>query len=179
VKIEQLVILQPRGLQAVAKTSERITPVKLDVTQQQDFQQVIDQVVAEHGRLDFIVNNAGMALAGDFNNTSIADIEKITNVNYWSVIYGTKVAYTQMVKQGHGHIVNVASSGGGMPVPMQATYSMIKHGVLGLSLSIREEAVHYGVKVSAVLPGMVKSELWDTAVNVKGYDLRKNMESTG
>jgi short-subunit dehydrogenase len=58
-------------------------------------------------------------------------------------------------------------------------YSMIKHGVLGLSLSIREEAVHYGVKVSAVLPGMVKSELWDTAVSVKGYDLRKKMESTG
>ena len=114
--------INKEGLQSLAKTSERITPVKLDVTQQQDFQQVIDQVVAEHVRLDFIVNNAGMALAGDFNNTSIADIEKSPTLT------------------------------AGVLSRCQSLCCITGHGQVGL---------------------------WDTAVNVKGYDIRENMESTG
>jgi len=167
------------GLKSVAQASENIVPVKLNVTQQQDFQQAIDQVLADHGRLDILINNAGIGLAGDFNATSMEDLEKITNINYWSVIYGTKLAYAQMIEQGHGHIINVSSSGGAMPVPNQAMYSAIKHAVLGLSHSLREEAVHYGVKVSAILPGMVASDMWDSAVNVKGYSLKKSMQDTG
>ena len=66
-----------------------------------------------------------------------------------------------------------------MPVPNQTMYSAIKHSVLGFSHSLREEAAHHGVKVSAVLPGMVQSDLWDTAVNIKDYDMKKNMEDTG
>lgn len=169
-----------KGLQVLAKSFKgSITPVRLDVSQEQNFQRAIDQVVAEHGQLDIIINNAGVALAGDFNDTSMADIEKIVSINLWSVIYGTKLAYAQMIEQGHGHIVNVSSSGGAMPVPNQAMYSAIKHAVLGLSHSLREEAEQYGVKVSVVLPGMVESDLWDTAVNVKDYNMKKNMESTG
>jgi short-subunit dehydrogenase len=166
------------GLQVIADSCPGVTPVKMNVSQQQDFQQVIAQVIADHGQLDFIINNAGIGLAGDFNETSMADLEKITDINYWSVIYGTKLAYAQMVKQGHGHIVNVSSSGGAMPVPNQSMYSGIKHAVLGLSHSLREEAAHYGVKVSAVLPGMVQSDMWDSAVNVKEYNLKESMEST-
>ncbi|NCF20084.1 MAG: SDR family NAD(P)-dependent oxidoreductase [Haliea sp.] len=167
------------GLKAITDSVPAVIPVKLNVSQQQDFQQVIDQVLADQGHLDIIVNNAGIGLAGDFNQTSLADLEKITDINYWSVIYGTKFAYAQMIKQGHGHIVNVSSSGGAMPVPNQSMYSGIKHAVLGFSHSLREEAAHYGVKVSTVLPGMVQSDMWDSAVNVKDYNLKKSMENTG
>jgi short-subunit dehydrogenase len=66
-----------------------------------------------------------------------------------------------------------------MPVPNQSMYSAIKHAVIGLSHSLREEAALHGVKVSAVLPGLVQSDLWDNAVNIKDYNLKKNMESTG
>jgi len=167
------------GLKTISDSIQTIVAVKLDVSQLREFQQVIDRVLADHGRLDIIINNAGVGLAGDFNNTSITELETLTNINYWSVIYGTKLAYAQMVEQGHGHIVNVSSSGGAMPVPNQALYSGIKHAVLGLSHSLREEAAHYGVKVSTVLPGMVESDMWDSAVNVKGYSLRASMENTG
>lgn len=167
------------GLKALAESESAVIPLTLDVTQQQDFKRAINQVVEDQGHLDIIVNNAGIGLAGSFNETPMTDLEKITNINYWSVIYGTKFAYAQMIKQGHGHIVNVSSSGGAMPVPNQSMYSGIKHAVLGFSHSLREEAVHYGVKVSAVLPGMVKSDLWDNAVNVKDYNLKKSMENTG
>ena len=167
------------GLEALATTCPAIIPVALNVSQQADFQRVIDQVLSDHDRLDMMINNAGIGLAGDFNDTSMADIENITNINYWSVIYGTKLAYGQMVKQGFGHIVNVSSSGGAMPVPNQAIYSGLKHAVLGFSHSLREEAANYGVKVSVVIPGMVKSDMWENAVNIEDYNLKESMEKTG
>jgi short-subunit dehydrogenase len=170
------------GLEALAskpRGSGSITPVKLDVSQFDDFRNAIARVVKEHGQLDILINNAGIAVAGDFNDTSMDEIERIVNINLWGVIYGTKIAYTQMIEQGHGHILNVSSSGGLMPVPNQAMYSAIKHAVIGLTHSLREEAERKGVQVTAVVPGMVQSDLWDNAINVKDYDMRKNMESTG
>ena len=166
------------GLESVAQSSPNITPIKLNVSQQQEFQQLIERVLSEHGQLDMIINNAGIGLAGDFNETEMIDLENLVNINFWSVIYGTKLAYAQMIRQGHGHIVNVSSSGGAMPVPNQSMYSGIKHAVLGLSHSLREEAANYGVRVSTVLPGLVQSDMWDSAVNVKDYNLKESMEST-
>ena len=139
----------------------------------------IDKVLADHGRLDILVNNAGIAVAGAFKDMPEDAMERIININLWSVIHGTRAAYAQMLKQGSGHIVNVSSSAGMMPVPNQSMYSAIKHAVIGLSHSLREEAALHGVKVSAVLPGLVQSDLWDNAVNIKDYNLKKNMESTG
>jgi short-subunit dehydrogenase len=153
--------------------------IELDVSRQQDFQQAIDTVLAQHGSLDIVINNAGIVVGGDFNDTEMADNENIININLWSVIYGTKLGYAQMRKQGHGHIVNVSSSAGMMPVPNSTLYCAIKHAVIGLSHSLREEAELYGIKVSAVLPGMVKSDLWDNAVNVKDYNYKATMEKTG
>jgi NAD(P)-dependent dehydrogenase (short-subunit alcohol dehydrogenase family) len=167
------------NLVANANESESITAVKLDVSQQQDFQLAIDQVLSEHGQLDILVNNAGIVVAGAFSDTTTEEIEKIVNINLWSVLYGSQLAYMQMIKQGHGHIVNVSSSGGVMPVPNQTMYSAIKHAVVGFSHSLREEAALHGVKINTVLPGMVQSDLWDSAINVKDYNMKKSMESTG
>lgn len=156
-----------------------ITAVKLDVSQQKDFQGAIDRVVADHGQLDILINNAGIVVAGAFSETTTEEIEKIVNVNLWSVLYGSQLAYQQMIKQGQGQIVNVSSSGGLMPVPNQTMYSAIKHAVVGFSHSLREEAALHEIKVNTVFPGMVQSDLWDSAINVKDYDMKKNMESTG
>jgi short-subunit dehydrogenase len=93
-------------------------------------------------------------------------------------MHGTKQAYDIMTRQGHGHIVNVASPAGVMPVPLSTAYSATKHAVVGLSHSLRAEAALYGVKVSVVLPGLVKSDLWDNAINTGDYDYKKEMESS-
>ena len=172
--------INEEGLHKLVETaSAGITPVRLDVSQAQDFKNAIDKVLADHGRLDILVNNAGIAVAGAFKDMPEDAMEKIININLWSVIHGTRLAYAQMLEQGYGHIVNVSSSAGMMPVPNQSMYSAIKHAIIGLSHSLREEAALHGVKVSAVLPGMVQSDLWDSAVNIKDYSLKENMESTG
>jgi short-subunit dehydrogenase len=174
--------INEKGVEALALQASsrgRIKPIRLDVSQEKDFRQAIDRVLADHGQLDMLVNNAGIVVAGAFSETSTEEIERIVNISLWSVIYGSKLAYEQMIKQGYGHLVNVSSSGGMMPVPNQTMYSAIKHAVVGFTHSLREEAALKGVKISVVVPGMVQSDLWDSAINVKDYNMKKNMESTG
>jgi NAD(P)-dependent dehydrogenase (short-subunit alcohol dehydrogenase family) len=158
--------------------SGKIIPIRIDVSQEEDFRQAIDEVLKTQGKLDLIINNAGIVIGGDFNETSTEQLHKIIDINLWGAIYGTKQAYRVMRTQGHGHIVNIASSAGAMPVPMSTAYATTKHAIVGLSTSLREEAALHGIRVSVVLPGMVKSRLWDDAINVKGYNYKKTMEST-
>ena len=155
-----------------------ITPLPLNVTDATHFVTAFERILQERNSLDMVINNAGIVVGGDFRETSMAEIEQITSINYWGVMYGTKQAYDIMTEQGSGHIVNVASPAGAMPVPLSTAYSATKHAVVGLSHSLRAEAKLYGVKVSVVLPGMVKSELWDNAINSGDYDYKKEMEST-
>jgi short-subunit dehydrogenase len=155
-----------------------ITPLPLNVTDATHFVTAFERILQERNSLDMVINNAGIVVGGDFRETSMAEIEQITSINYWGVMYGTKQAYDIMTEQGSGHIVNVASPAGAMPVPLSTAYSATKHAVVGLSHSLRAEAELYGVKVSVVLPGMVKSELWDNAINSGDYDYKKEMEST-
>jgi NAD(P)-dependent dehydrogenase (short-subunit alcohol dehydrogenase family) len=166
------------SLVASAEGPGSITAVALDVSQSAEFAAAYAAILSDHGRLDLAINNAGIVIGGDFRETSIEDIEKITSINYWGVIYGTRQAYEIMVEQGRGQIVNVASPAGVMPVPMSTAYSATKHAVVGLSHSLRAEAALYGVQVNVVLPGMVKSELWENAINTGDYDYKEEMEST-
>lgn len=163
-------------VQAAAGAGE-IRGAVLDVTKEGDFCRVIEEVAEAHGKLDLMVNNAGIGVVGDFRQIAMDDIRKTIDVNLWGVVYGTKAAYAVMAAQGHGHIVNVASSAGVMPVPMQTTYAMTKHAVVGLSRSLRIEAAVYGVRVSAVLPGLVRSGFFEAAKVVGEYDYQSEMES--
>jgi len=161
----------------VQAAAGEIRRVVLDVTKDGDFARLVREVTEEHGQLDLMVNNAGIGVVGDFLEIELDDIRKTVDVNLWGVVYGTKAAYEVMVAQGHGHIVNIASSAGVMPVPMQTTYAMTKHAVVGLSRSLRLEGAVYGVSVSAVLPGLVRSGFFNAAKVVGEYDYQREMES--
>jgi short-subunit dehydrogenase len=84
-------------------------------------------------------------------------------VNLWGVIHGTTVAYSVMLKQGFGHIINTASLDGLMPMPMATPYTTAKHAVVGLSAALRLEAAGLGVKVSVACPGAVQTGVLDAA----------------
>ncbi len=117
-----------------------------------------------HGRLDYIFNNAGIAVAGEVYDMSLDHWRRIIDINLWGVIYGTHAAYPIMVKQRSGHIVNVASTAGLVAFPTCTPYATTKHAVVGLSSSLREEALEFGVKVSAVCPGFIKTNIFEAAV---------------
>ena len=88
------------------------------------------------------------------------------DVDLLGVVYGTVHAYQVMARQGHGHIVNISSLSGLIPQPGNAAYCTSKHGIVGLSLSLRAEGVDLGVKVSAACPGDMKTKIYDNMVVV-------------
>ncbi|MEW6440552.1 MAG: SDR family oxidoreductase [bacterium] len=115
--------------------------------------------VASDGPLDYMFNNAGVIMFGEFRDMRYDDWRHFIDSDLMSVVYGTTCAYRVMMQQGHGHIVNVSSLFGLFPFALSTGYAAVKHAVLGLSLSLRPEAAGLGVKISVACPGSVKTEV--------------------
>jgi NAD(P)-dependent dehydrogenase (short-subunit alcohol dehydrogenase family) len=134
----------------------------LDVTDSEAVERFVARSAAEKGRLDYMFNNAGIAIIGEFRDFSTVDWKRILDINVNGVFAGTAAAYAVMIRQGGGHIVNTASVAGLVPAPGFAAYCASKHAVVGLSTSLRAEAAGYGVKVSAVCPGFIRTPMFDS-----------------
>ena len=148
------------------------SPRHLDVTDAAAVQRAVDAVVAEHGRLDLMVNNAGITWGSRTEDLTVEQWDRIIDVNIRGVTNGVAAAYPLMVRQRGGRIVNTASMGGLMPAGLITSYCMTKHAVVGLSLSLRSEAVHHGVGVTAVCPSAVETGLLDSG-GQGGFDGRR------
>ncbi len=142
------------GIKAAGGQSHAL---ELDVSQAANVKESLDRVVGEYKQLDYMFNNAGIIILGEFRDMDLEHWQRIIDVNFLGVLYGTTAAYSHMVKQGHGHIVNIASMAGLMPLPTYAAYSATKHAVVGLSTSLRPEASRLGVKVTVVCPGTMNT----------------------
>ena len=150
--------LEQSGASAVA--------VRLDVANEAEVAQLIESTVAEYGRVDYMINNAGIAIGGDSRDLSMQQWRRVLDVDLLGVVYGTVHAYQVMARQGHGHIVNISSLSGLVPQPGNIPYCTSKHGIVGLSLSLRAEGADIGVKVSAACPGDMKTKIYDNMVVV-------------
>lgn len=157
-----------RVAQRIVQQGGRARSFHVDVSIQQDVVKLIDDVVAEFGRLDYIFNNAGIAIGGDTRDLSIEQYDKVLAVNLHGVVYGAVAAYKIMARQGNGHIVNISSLTGLLPQPANAPYSTAKFGLVGLSLALRFEGADLGVNVSCVCPGDMKTDIYEnlTVVNM-------------
>ena len=155
----------------------------LDVTDRAAVAAAVEAVVAEHGRIDFICNNAGIAIGGDTEDISGEHWDRIVDINVGGVINGVLAAYPQMVRQGHGRIISTASLAGIGPAPLLTPYSMTKHAVVGMSHSLRIEARVHGVGVHVICPGVIETPLLDTRGPADlpdvmgGYDFRRYLTS--
>lgn len=134
----------------------------LDVTDSEAVARFVARTAAEKGRLDYMFNNAGIAIVGEFRDLPAADWKRILDINVNGVFAGTAAAYAVMIRQGSGHIVNTASVAGLVPSPGLAAYCASKHAVVGLSTSLRAEAAVYGIKVSAGCPGFIRTAILDS-----------------
>lgn len=171
-------------LKEIAAQGGIVSGEVLDVADYEAFKAHLNGVVASMGRIDYIFNNAGIAIAAEFQDMTLEDWNKVIDINLHGVFHGSILAYKQMVKQGFGHIVNLSSIEGIIPFPTTGSYVATKYAVLGMTQGMWVEGRSLGVKTSAVCPGYIRTNIFDAAkmVNIDRAsitDQYKLMEKMG
>jgi NADP-dependent 3-hydroxy acid dehydrogenase YdfG len=133
----------------------------LDTSDREAFAQYALDVVQHFGRVNVVINNAGVALAGDLVDLEWNDIDWIIGVNFWGVVHGTKEFLPHLIASGDGHLVNLSSLFGLISMPGQSMYNASKYAVRGMTEAVREEMLIAGhpVGVTAVHPGGIKTAI--------------------
>ena len=128
---------------------------RLDVADRAAFEAYAGTVVEHFGRVNVVVNNAGVALAGDLVDLDYDDIDWIIGINFWGVVHGTKAFLPHLIASGEGHVVNLSSLFGLVSMPGQGMYNAAKYAVRGMTEALREEMLVAGhpVGVTCVHPG--------------------------
>lgn len=130
---------------------------RLDVADDRSVETLVADVIAQHGRIDVLVNNAGAGLAGAAEEASIAQVQQTIDINLTGVIRMTNAVLPHMRDAGRGRIVNVSSVLGVIPAPFMALYAATKFAVEGYSESLDHEVRTHGIRVSLVEPGYTKT----------------------
>src|ERR1700728_3460221 len=139
----------------------KITSQHLDVADRHAVYAWADQVVADHGTVILIINNAGVALGATVESVSYEDFEWLMNINFWGVVFGTKAFLPYLKQSGEGHVVNLSSVFGLISVPSQSAYNAAKFAVRGFTDTLRMELEieDANVSVTTVHPGGIKTNI--------------------
>jgi NADP-dependent 3-hydroxy acid dehydrogenase YdfG len=137
----------------------RAIAVQTDVGEESQARAFVERAHAELGRLDVLVNNAGVMLLGPIANAPTEEWRRMIHANVFGVLYCTHAALPLMAEQGSGHVVNVSSVAGRVARAGSGVYNLTKHGVGAFSEALRQECVPIGVRVTLIEPGAVATEL--------------------
>ncbi|MGM8891401.1 SDR family NAD(P)-dependent oxidoreductase [Psychrobacter sp. 1Y1] len=158
--------------QLLANYDVNVTMTVLDVSDNKAVEAWADNVMVEHGKVNFIFNNAGVALYSTVEGSSISELEWVMNINFWGVVYGTK-AFLPLIKNSvkksqfgeHGHIINISSLFGLTAQPSQSAYNSSKFAVRGFTESLRQELniQNCGVSATCIHPGGIKTNIANSA----------------
>lgn len=144
---------------ATAQPLPGVELVEMDVLDEASIRQGIEQVIAEAGRIDVLVNSAGVTLLGAVEETSIAEARALFDTNVLGILRTAQAVLPHMREQGAGRIVNVSSVLGFLPAPYMGLYSASKHAVEGLSETLDHEVRKFGIRVALVEPSFTKTSL--------------------
>jgi len=160
---------------AAMATSAGATDVhtaKLDVSNRPAFLEYADAVAAHYGRVNVIVNNAGVTMTGDFEDMTLDEFDWILGINLDGVVTGTKAFLPHLIASGDGHVVNISSLFGLVSMPGQSAYNASKYAVRGFTEALREEMLinKHHVGVTCVHPGGIKTGISRNGRKTKGMD---------
>jgi NAD(P)-dependent dehydrogenase (short-subunit alcohol dehydrogenase family) len=159
--IDEATLAETVMLCEAAGAAAKITSQRVDVAGREAVYAWADQVVADHGRVNLIFNNAGVALAASIEAMSYEDFEWLMSINFWGVVHGTKAFLPHLKAAGEGHVINMSSVFGLISVPGQAAYNAAKFAVRGFTDALRMELEMNpcGVSCTTVHPGGVKTNI--------------------
>src|SRR6476659_3415811 len=145
----------------LAKSGRKVTTHRVDVSEPAQIDAFAAAAIAAHPTLNILINNAGVALLGQFNEIDQATFEGLMNINRWGVVHGTRAFLPQLASRPAAHIVNISSIFGIIAPPGQTAYCAAKFAVRGFSESLRHELTlaNSPVKVSVVHPGGIKTNI--------------------
>jgi NAD(P)-dependent dehydrogenase (short-subunit alcohol dehydrogenase family) len=153
------------GLAETCRASEalgaRVSSERVDVADRAAVERHAVFVSAQHGRVNLVINNAGVGLGATISDMTYDDLEWLFGINFWGVVHGTKAFLPLLKQSGEGHVVNVSSVFGLIAVPGQGAYNATKFAVRGFTECLRQELELEGVNVSAtcVHPGGIKTNI--------------------
>ncbi|MCL5769291.1 MULTISPECIES: SDR family oxidoreductase [unclassified Acinetobacter] len=152
-------------LSLVKQYPVKVTLTKLDVSHQQAVREWAENSFNDHGKINLIFNNAGVALASTVEGMSYEEMEWIFNINFWGVVYGTKEFLPYLKQSGEGHIINISSLFGLTAQPSQSAYNATKFAVRGFTESLRQELnmQNNGVSATCVHPGGIRTNIANSA----------------
>ena len=152
-------VLDDLGRQTAAELGERANYLHLDVSGPDQWQRVVDQIIADHGRLDVLVNNAGIFEVVDMENTSLDLWDTMVAINQTGVFLGMQIAARPMKEAGSGSIINISSVAGLSGAPICHAYGATKWAVRGMTKSAAMELAPHRVRVNSVHPGIIDTEM--------------------
>jgi NAD(P)-dependent dehydrogenase (short-subunit alcohol dehydrogenase family) len=155
-----------------------VLAVQVDVSREEQVAGFCDAVYERFGRCDVLVNNAGVGVGGVMEHLTLEDWRFVLGINLWGVVYGCHFFYPRMIEQGGGHIVNLSSGVALGFLPGLLVYNCSKSAVLGLTESLRAEAARHHVGVTAICPGIVRTNITaDSAVRAGKGGIRSGITS--
>jgi short-subunit dehydrogenase len=146
--------------EALKNENLQLQALELDVDNDKSVIDAINTIVDERKRIDVLVNNAGYALGGALEDSSMDEIKVQFETNFFGAVRATKAVLPVMRRQGAGKIVNITSMGGRIAIPLSSSYHGSKFALEGLSESIQYELEPFGIKVILIEPGAVGSNFW-------------------
>jgi NAD(P)-dependent dehydrogenase (short-subunit alcohol dehydrogenase family) len=156
----------------IEATGAQALAIQTDVADRAQVEDLVEKAVEKFGRVDVLVNNAGVAIASRFVEMPLEDFGRLMDVNFWGAVYACRAAVPQMRKQrGGGVILNVSSIFGKRGMPFETAYCASKFALAGFSEALRAELMSEGIDVCTIYPGAVKTEIFDAAANSTGLEV--------
>lgn len=146
------------------------TPVELDINRNEGVNRVMSGIIADHGPIDVLINNAGYGLWGPIQTLSISEMKTMFETNYFGAVRMIHSVLPGMIEQGYGVIINVSSVLGRLATPFNGAYASSKFALEGMSESLRTEVKPFGVKVALVEPGLFNTNFQQNMVIAEGVD---------
>jgi NAD(P)-dependent dehydrogenase (short-subunit alcohol dehydrogenase family) len=157
--------------QQLSEMGSEVLAIPCDVTERQQVQRMIDQVINRFGRIDVLVNNAGIITVGPMQTVTLQDYEETMRIHFWGMVYTTLAVLPHMLPRKSGRIVNITSIGGKVSVPHLLPYSASKFAAVGFSEGLHAELAKEGIVVSTVVPGLMR-----TGSHINAYVKGQKME---
>lgn len=165
--------IRKAALEIQKATGNFVTPIQADVRNHTDVERLVQLTLNEFGKIDVLVNNAGVAVVKPLVETTDHEFERVIDTNLKGVFYCCKAVLPHMIVQKSGHIINISSGAGKSGFADLSIYCASKFGVIGLTESLAKEVSRYGIKVIAICPGAVATQMQKEFMSEEEYERTK------